>query len=152
MMSELRSSNQTSIHPAYDDVRSDYVLLVARVCMASVFVFSGATKLLGWQLAIAEVEQLGVPLPWIAAVATVVVQLIGGLAVALGWHFRTAAASLAAFTFVATLVGHRFWVFDGAEFHRQLTTALEHLAIVGGFLFLMITGPGHLALQSERER
>jgi putative oxidoreductase len=151
MMSVLRSSNQTSIHPAYG-VRSDYVLLVARVCMASVFIFSGAAKLLGWQLAIAEVEQLGVPLPWIAAVATVVVQLIGGLAIALGWHFRAAAASLAAFTFVATLVGHTFWVFDGAEFHRQLTTALEHIAIVGGFLLLMITGPGRLALQSERAR
>jgi putative oxidoreductase len=127
-------------------------MLVARVCMASVFIFSGATKFLGWPLTIAEVEQLGVPLPWITAVATVAVQVIGGFAIALGWCFRSAAASLAVFTFVATLVGHRFWAFDGAEFHRQLTTALEHLAIVGGFLFLMITGPGRLALQSERQR
>lgn len=85
----------------------------------------------------------------IVAVATVAVQLIGGFAIA---HFRSAAASLAVFTFAATLVGHRFWAFDGAELHRQLTTALEHLAIVGGFLFLLITGPGGLALQSERER
>ena len=63
---------------------------------------------------------------------------------------RTAAATLAAFTFVATLVGRRFWDHQGVEFYHQLTMTLEHLAIVGGFLLLMITGPGRLSLKAMR--
>lgn len=122
-MSELRSIKKMSMNPAryIGGGRSDSLLLLARACMAVVFIFSGAGKLLGWQSAVIEFEQLGVPLP-----GTV-------------------------FTFVATLVGHRFWDHEGAEFHRQLTTALEHLAIVGGFLLLMITGPGRLSFRAKRE-
>lgn len=113
------------------------------------FLYSGLVKLAGWQAAINEFDQLGLPLPALAVAATVAVQLAGGLAIALGWQVRAAAAILAAFTVVATLIGHPFWAFAGVEFQRQLTTALEHLAIVGGFLLLTITGPGRLSLQAK---
>ena len=38
---------------------------------------------------------------------------------------------------------------SGADFHRQLTIALEHLAIVGGLLAIATAGPG-LARISHR--
>ena len=75
--------------------------------------------------------------------------LLLALAIALGWQFRTAAAALAAVTVIASLIGHPFWVFEGTEFQRHLTTTLEHLAIVGGFLLVTITGPGRFFLQAK---
>jgi hypothetical protein len=33
---------------------------------------------------------------------------------------------------VATIIAHPFWLLHGAEFTRQLTTFLEHVAIVSG--------------------
>ena len=75
------------------------------------------------------------------------VQLSGGLAVALGWQVRLSALALAAFVVIATLIGHPFWAFKGADFQRQLTTVPEHLAIVGGFLLLAAIGPGRLSLE-----
>jgi putative oxidoreductase len=123
------------------------VLLAARLCLAAVFLYSGATKLIQWHAAIAEFEALGLPLPTVAIAATVAVQLSGGLAVALGWRVRLAALALAAFIVIATLIGHPFWAFEGADFQRQLTTVLEHLAIVGGFLLLAAIGPGRLSLE-----
>jgi uncharacterized membrane protein YphA (DoxX/SURF4 family) len=126
------------------------LLLAARLCLAAVFLYSGATKLLSWQAAIAEFEQLGLPFSPLVAAATVIVQLSGGLAVALGWRVRLAALGLAAFTVIATLIGHPFWTFEGVDFQRQLTTALEHLAVVGGFLALTARGAGRLSV-SHRE-
>ena len=148
-MSELRSGPQVTVHAAAVSAHSNNLLLVARIFLAAVFLYSGLVKLVGWQAAIAEFDLLGVPLPVLAVAATVAVQLLGGLSIALGWQFRAATAALAAFTVVATLIGHPFWAFAGAEFQRQLTTALEHLAIVGGFLLLTITGPGRFSLQAK---
>ena len=146
-MSELRSP-QMSVYAATVSAHSDSLLLVARLFLSVVFLYSGVVKLVGWQAAISEFDLLGMPGPAIAVAATVAVQLLGGLAIILGWQFRAAAAALAAFTVVATLIGHPFWAFAGVEFQRQLTTALEHLAIVGGFLLLTITGPGRFSLQA----
>jgi hypothetical protein len=36
------------------------------------------------------------------------------------------------------LLGHRFWLRRGAEFRHDLTTSLEHVAIVGGLLLLSV--------------
>lgn len=38
-------------------------------------------------------------------------------------------------------------VFEGNDFHRQLTTALEHLAIIGGLVAIAAAGPGPFSLQ-----
>src|SRR3546814_5696678 len=53
------------------------LLLAARLCLAAVFLYSGATKLLSWQAAIAEFEQIGLPFSPLAVAATVIVQLSG---------------------------------------------------------------------------
>ena len=148
-MRELRSGPQVSFYAATVSAHSDSLLLVARLFLAAVILYSGVVKLVGGQVAISEFDLLGVPLPAVAVAATVAVQLLGGLAIVLGWQFRAAAAALAAFTVVATLIGHPFWAFAGVEFQRQLTTALEHLAIVGGYLLLTITGPGRISLHAK---
>lgn len=148
-MSRLHSRGRESAYATTVGAWIDSLLLAARLLLAAVFLYSGAAKLLGWQAAVTEFSQLNVPLPVIAVIATVVVQLLGGLAIGLGWQVRAAAAALAAFTVLATLIAHPFWVFSGVEFQRQLTTALEHLAIVGGFLLLTVTGPGRFSLEGK---
>jgi len=116
--------------------------LAARLSLAAVFLYSGATKLLFWSGGIGEFAALGLPTPALALTATIALQLGAGTALAIGWRSGPAALALAAFTVAATLIGHPFWTFEGADFHRQLTTALEHLAIVGGLVAIAAAGPG----------
>lgn len=123
------------------------LLLAARVCLAAVFLYSGATKLVFRSDGIAEFAALGLPMPALVLSATVFLQLGGGVALTLGWSSKRAVLALAAFTVVATLVGHPFWTFEGADFHRQFTTALEHLAITGGLIAIAVTGPGPFSIQ-----
>jgi putative oxidoreductase len=126
---------------------SGAVFLAARLCLAAVFLYSGVTKLLSWSGAIEEFAALGLPMPALVLAATIVVQCGAAMAVAVGWRSGPAALALAAFTVAATVVGHPFWTFDGADYHRQLTIALEHLAIVGGLLVLVAAGSGPFSLQ-----
>lgn len=128
------------------------ILLCARVCLATVFLYSGAVKALDWEAAVAEFVQLGLPIPSLAVATTIAVQLLAGLAVVVGLQVPLAAMVLAAFTVTATLIGHPFWTFEGVAFVRQLTTALEHLAIVGGLVLLSFTGPGHISMSDKESR
>jgi uncharacterized membrane protein YphA (DoxX/SURF4 family) len=116
----------------------EYGFLIARLCLAAVFLYSGVDKLWHWRSSIEEVK--GDRLPWPAAFvgATVFTQLVGGCFVATGLLAWLGALVLAAFTVAATVVGHRFWLRRGAEFRHELTTSLEHVAIVGGLLLLSL--------------
>ena len=123
----------------------EYGFLIARLCLAAVFLYSGVDKLWHWRSSIEEVRSDGLPWPAAFAGATVFTQLIGGCLVATGFFAWLGALLLAGFTVAATLVGHRFWLRHGSEFPHELTTSLEHVAIVGGLLLLCVlnlTGRG----------
>jgi putative oxidoreductase len=108
--------------------------------IAAPFLLSAVSKLRDWSAGLAEVRALGLPLPTLVLAATVVLQLGGGAMVALGWHARWAAAALAAFTLLASLMAHPFWRASGAAAQQQRVTFSEHLAIVGGLMFVVVHG------------
>jgi uncharacterized membrane protein YphA (DoxX/SURF4 family) len=115
-----------------------YAFPIARLCLAAVFFYSGVDKLWHWRSSIEEVRSDGLPWPAAFAGATVFTQLVGGFLVATGFFAWLGALLLAGFTVAATLLGHRFWLRRGAEFRHELTTSLEHVAIVGGLLLLSV--------------
>jgi len=115
-----------------------YGFLIARLCLAAVFLYSAVDKLWHWRSSIEEVKGDGLPWPAVLAGATVFTQLVGGCLVAAGLLAWLGALLLAGFTVAATLLGHRFWLRRGAEFRHEVTTSLEHVAIVGGLLLLCL--------------
>jgi len=115
-----------------------YTLPIARLCLAIVFLYSGIDKLWHWRSSIEEVRSDGLLWPTAFAGATVFTQLVGGCLVATGFFAWLGALVLAGFTVAATLLGHRFWLRRGAEFRHELTTSLEHVAIVGGLVLLCL--------------
>jgi len=125
---------------------SDIGLLIARACLSAVYLFSGIDKLTHRTDSIAELQALKLPNPELLRHAVIAVQLIGGLMVLLGVHAGWGAALLLAFTGVATLLAHRPFDHEGLGRRMQFTIALEHLAICGGLLLLVLTGPGRYSL------
>ena len=117
---------------------TQYGFLIARRCLATVFLYSAVDKLGHWRSSIEEVKGDGLPWPAAFAGATVFTQLVGGCLVATGFFAWLGALLLSSFTVAATLLGHRFWLRRGAEFRHELTTSLEHVAIVGGLLLLSV--------------
>jgi putative oxidoreductase len=112
--------------------------LIARLCLAAVFLYSSADKLWLWRASIEEVKGDGLPWPAVFAGLTILTQLLGGLMVVTGFLAWLGGLLLAAFTVGATLLGHRFCLRRGGEFRHELTTSLEHVAIVGGLLLIAV--------------
>jgi putative oxidoreductase len=126
--------------------------LLARFCLSFVFLWSGVTKSLHPEAGKAEIAALGLPNPALLLPLTVACQICGGLMVLLGFWARLGALALLGFTVVATLLAHVTPLgtrgLTGEKRQQQETTAFEHLAIVGGFLFVVIHGAGRLSVDS----
>ncbi len=120
------------------ELGATYGVPLARAFMAAVFLYSGQDKLRHWRAGVEEVTSLGLPMPRLLAAATIAVQIIAGFSVLLGIGTAVGAAFLALFTATATVLGHRFWRFCGKQARQELTTSLEHLAIVGGLVLLVV--------------
>ncbi len=115
------------------------LVLLARVLLASVFVFSAVTKSLHFPQAMDEVQALGLPAPAVVTVCVILIQMVGSVLLFLHRTAWLGAALLALFTLSATALAHAFWRESGAVYVRELTTFLEHLGIIGG---LMLAGIG----------
>lgn len=110
-------------------------LLLARVLLAAIFVLSGYSKIGGYAGTQGYMEKMGVPgalLPLVIAV-----ELLGGLALVVGFQTRIAALLLAGFTLVAGFLFH----FNLAD-QMQFIQFFKNVSIAGGFLALAVAGPG----------
>ena len=112
------------------------MIVPARVLMALLFVIMGINKVISWGGTVGYFTKLGIPAPEIVLGAVVALEVLGGLALIIGWQVKVAALALAAFTIGASLIGHAFWSLEGAQLVGQLTQFLKNLAIVGGLLLL----------------
>ena len=126
----------------------DYGDLFARFCLSFVFLWSGISKALDPVAGKAEVAALGLPDAGLFMWLIVACQIAGGLMVLLGFWARLGALALLGFTVVATLMAHGTRGLTGDRRQQQQTTAFEHLAIVGGFLFVVIHGASRLSLDN----
>ncbi len=125
---------------------TDLGLLAGRIMLAAVYLYSAFDKFANREAAVAEMAALRLPQPELMRIAVVATQAIGGLMVLLGVHARLGAIMLAGFTILATWLAHRPWEHVGAARGRQINIALEHIAIIGGFLVLAAAGPGRYAI------
>ena len=126
----------------------DYGDLLARFCLSFVFLWSGISKALHPAAGKAETAALGLPDAALFLWLTVACQICGGLMVLLGLWARLGALALLTFTVIATLLAHRSRGLTGEKRQQQETTTFEHLAIVGGFLFVVIHGAGRMSVDN----
>ena len=111
-------------------------MAIARILVALLYIVAGAVKLTYYAGTLGYFTKIGVPLPDVALPLVILIELGGGIAVAIGWQLRFVAPVLAAFTLLAAFIGHRFWAADPAQFTNQLYNFLKNLAIIGAFIML----------------
>jgi len=110
----------------------------ARIGLCTAYVYSGISKLLDLPGAVAEAAHFGLQPPAVFAAGVILTQLVGSALVIFGRRRWAAmgALALALFTVVATLIGHPFWNMTGMEQFHNRNSFLEHIGLVGGFLWL----------------
>lgn len=123
-----------------------YVELAGRFLLAVLFLLSGLDKLgSGYSATAAYMGSFGVPGALLPLV--IVVEIVGALAVIVGWKTRIAASLLAGFTALAAVIFH-----SNFSDQIQVIMFLKNVAIVGGLLALAANGPGPISIDRLRTR
>lgn len=122
-------------------------LLVARMLMASVFVFSAWGKLRGDARDLQAIIGLHLPFPNLLAKLVGACEIIGALMLTLGVAVELAAVLLGLFLVFVTLAFLQFWKVTNDEAHFGTENAFfGNLGLLGGLIFLTVFGPGAYAL------
>lgn len=114
-----------------------------RFLISLIFVASGLNKLASFSGTQAYMESAGVP--GILLPAVIAVELLGGLAIILGWHTRIAAFLLAGFSLLSAVLFH-------ADFgdQMQMIMFMKNLGLAGGFLMMVALGAGPWSIDNRR--
>lgn len=138
-------SNTTVAGRADASSSTSLAILVGRILLSIMFILAGYSKLTAIAGTAGWFGSLGIPAPTLVAIAAGVVELVGGLAILVGFKTRIAALVLAAFTIAATLIAHT----NLADQMQQLLF-MKNLAVTGGFLILAAVGAGALSVDARR--
>ena len=123
---------------------------VARILLALVFVLSGLMKLGDPAGTAAYIVSGGLPgwLVW----PTILVEVGGGLALAIGFQARFAGLALAGFSLLSGVLYHLVPSFaaEGMAAQTQITMFLKNVSMAGGMLMVSALGAGAWALDNRR--
>lgn len=114
-----------------------------RLLLATLFMLAGVQKIGAYEGTLAYMGSQGVPgftLPFVIAL-----EVLGALAIIVGWQTRLVAFLLAGFSLVSGVMFH--FKPDDA---MQMTMLLKNVSIAGGFLLLVAHGAGAYSLDNRR--
>lgn len=105
------------------------IQLVGRIMLALIFILAGFGKIQDPAGTAGFMQSMGVPgaLVW----PTILLEIVGGICIAVGFKTRYAAFALAAFSVLAALLFHR----DFSQ-QMQMILFLKNIAMAGGLLLL----------------
>ena len=116
-------------------MRDNIVLLVGRLLLAWIFLHEGVFLLANYNASSAGMAKLGVPAFALAPV--IALQLVAGLAIAVGSYARLGAGALGLFCLATAILFHTNFAVRNELLHFE-----KDAAIAGGMFLLMLCGPG----------
>ena len=129
------------IRAFYDRVAKfdDAVLLSGRLLLEGLFVHESIVLTTNFDAAAASMAKMGVPAPLL--IATTLLQLSAGMAIAVGWQARLGATALGLFCVMTAVLFHTNFGSRNELLHFE-----KDLAIAGGMFVLMVHGAGAWSL------
>lgn len=124
---------------------SSLVILAARILISILFILAGFGKLTAISATAGWFGSIGLPMPTATTIVVGLVELLGGLAVLIGFKTRIAAIVLAIFTLGATAIAHLDFSQAGNALMLQ-----KNLGLTGGFLLLAVLGAGSYSIDARR--
>jgi putative oxidoreductase len=114
---------------------------VGRLLISLMFLMSGLNKIGNYSNTSGWMESMGVSSSFLPLVITL--EILAAVAIIIGWKTKIAAFLLAGFCIISGLIFH-------SDFSNQLETIMfmKNIAIAGGFLFLVVNGPGNFSIDN----
>jgi putative oxidoreductase len=129
-----------------------YGPLAGRILIALIFLMAGLGKITGFAGTVGYIASKGLPLPQLAAVGAIIVEMGGGIMLVLGWNTRLAAAAIFVFTGMAALLFHNFWAVAPDQAQNQMIHFMKNISMMGGLLYVVVHGAGALSLDAKKQK
>ena len=117
------------------------VILLGRVLMSAIFLRSGYGKLMAPSATMGMFVHYHLPVVGAAYAIAVVVELLGGALILVGWKMRYVAPVMAVWCVATALVAH---LHPGDT--MQMINFYKNLCMAGGFLQLAAYGAGRISV------
>ena len=117
-----------------------YLPLAARICLCLIFLKAGISHIIGYSSTVEMMANNSLPIPDVLLIFTIIFQLLGGLALLLGYKIKIGSLLLIVFLIPATLVFH-----NPAS---DINGFLKNIGLIGGLLMVMYVGAGALSIDS----
>ena len=124
--------------------------LIGRLLIVALFLPAGLGKIAGFEGTLGYFASLGIPAPVFALLATIVIEVLGSIALIVGFQTRIVAVIMAVFTLAAAVTGHAYWAAPAdAAFIAQLLF-FKNIAVMGGLLVLASAGAGSFSIDGRK--
>ncbi|MGH1368366.1 MAG: DoxX family protein [Maritimibacter sp.] len=122
---------------------------IGRVLLSLIFITSGFSKITGYAGTAGYMDMMGVPGALLPLV--IIVELLGGLALLLGYQARISAFLLAGFSIVSGVLFHYIpgLGLEGMEAQMQMISFWKNVSIAGGMLMVTALGAGAFSLDNK---
>ena len=137
------------------EIAKKYGPLAGRLLIANIFIIAGYKKIGGFAgTAGYMASKMGLPqdsaLVNAMLVATIAIELGGGLLLLLGWQARWAATALLLWMLPVTWIFHAYWGLPADQMQMQMIQFQKNMAIMGGLLYIIAYGPGAFSLGRDK--
>ena len=121
----------------------NYSSFAGRILIATLFLMAGISKIGGYEATKDYMEAMSVPGALLPLV--IITEVLGALAIIIGYKTRIAAFLLAGFSIISAILFH-------ANFNDQMQSILfmKNFAIAGGLLLLAEHGAGAFSLDNRK--
>ncbi|MEO8683795.1 MAG: DoxX family protein [Devosia sp.] len=110
------------------------LILLARLLLGGAFLIFGVRNIWNVDGLTAGLTARGLPLPRVAAIIGVALQIVGGALTAVGPFGAIGGLSLILFVVLATVLFHNFWDYSGPARATHLNAAIMNVGLAGAFL------------------
>ncbi len=119
-------------------------MLVGRVLLSALFIWAGWGKLMGPAAAKAMLARYGLPLPALAYLVAVAVEIGGGLLLLVGLFTRPVAVALGLWCIATALIAHTNFADRNQAIHF-----MKNVMGAGGFAYVAALGAGLYSLDAR---
>lgn len=122
------------------------VLLIARIAVVVLFIIFGLPKITGFDGTVQYMTSLGAPMPMLAAIIAVIMEVPAAILIVLGFYTRPLAVLFVFYTLGTAIIGHHYWDMSGDAVTPNMINFYKNVSIAGAFLLLAVTGPGAISI------
>jgi putative oxidoreductase len=123
-----------------------YLPLLGRVMIGAPFILSGLGKLMAHDATVGYIGSVGLPLPQVAWLIALLVEIGGGALLISGFRGRLVALIMALFALATAIFFHRNFADQ-----NQMIHFLKNVMLAGGLLQIVYFGAGPLSVDASRK-